>query len=219
MPSAHVDTFARDNLPPVEDQPQYVFDLPELQFPEQLNCADRTAGQACHRGARRAPVHPRAGPELDLRRAARQGQPHRQRAGERHGPGARPARVAARAEQPHARGLLVRGDEGRRHRGGHHALAARQRAQGHRGHRASEHGAVRRGAGRGMAALRWRYSARPIPVRYFNSQAADGLEAAMAQAIRRVRPTSTPRPTTPASSASPRAPPACPRPPCTSTAM
>ena len=39
MPSAHVDTFARDNLPPVEDQPQYVFDLPELQFPEQLNCA------------------------------------------------------------------------------------------------------------------------------------------------------------------------------------
>ena len=39
MPSAHVDTFARDNLPPVEDQPQYVFVLPELQFPEQLNWA------------------------------------------------------------------------------------------------------------------------------------------------------------------------------------
>lgn len=39
MPSAHVDTFARDHLPPVEDQPVYRFDLPELQFPEQLNCA------------------------------------------------------------------------------------------------------------------------------------------------------------------------------------
>lgn len=39
MPSAHVDTFARDHLPPVEDQPKYFFDLPELQFPEQLNCA------------------------------------------------------------------------------------------------------------------------------------------------------------------------------------
>jgi 2-aminobenzoate-CoA ligase len=39
MPSAHVDTFARDQLPPAEEQPQYLFDLPELQFPEQLNCA------------------------------------------------------------------------------------------------------------------------------------------------------------------------------------
>ena len=39
MPSAHVDTFARDNLPPVELQPHFIFTLPSLQFPEQLNCA------------------------------------------------------------------------------------------------------------------------------------------------------------------------------------
>jgi 2-aminobenzoate-CoA ligase len=39
MPSAHVDTFARTNLPPAEQQPQFLFDLPELQFPAQLNCA------------------------------------------------------------------------------------------------------------------------------------------------------------------------------------
>lgn len=39
MPSAHVDTFARDNLPPLEQQPEYLFELPQLQFPEQLNCA------------------------------------------------------------------------------------------------------------------------------------------------------------------------------------
>jgi len=39
MPTAHLDTFARDHLPPPEQQPQYRFDLPELQFPEQLNCA------------------------------------------------------------------------------------------------------------------------------------------------------------------------------------
>jgi 2-aminobenzoate-CoA ligase len=39
MPTAHVDTFARDNLPPQEDQPSYLFELPELQFPPQLNCA------------------------------------------------------------------------------------------------------------------------------------------------------------------------------------
>ncbi|MEO7107477.1 MAG: AMP-binding protein, partial [Rhodoferax sp.] len=39
MSSAHVDTFARDNLPPVEQQPVFLFNLPELQFPPQLNCA------------------------------------------------------------------------------------------------------------------------------------------------------------------------------------
>ena len=39
MPSAHVDTFARENLPPVELQPEFLFTLPSLQFPAQLNCA------------------------------------------------------------------------------------------------------------------------------------------------------------------------------------
>ena len=37
--SAHVDTFTRDNLPPPEQQPEFLFDLPELEFPERLNCA------------------------------------------------------------------------------------------------------------------------------------------------------------------------------------
>ncbi len=39
MPSAHVDTFARDHLPPPELQPEFLFELPELQLPAQLNCA------------------------------------------------------------------------------------------------------------------------------------------------------------------------------------
>ena len=39
MPTAHIDTFARDNLPPPAQQPDFLFDLPELQFPAQLNCA------------------------------------------------------------------------------------------------------------------------------------------------------------------------------------
>jgi 2-aminobenzoate-CoA ligase len=38
--SAHVDTFTRDNLPPPEQQPEFLFDLPELKFPERLNCSD-----------------------------------------------------------------------------------------------------------------------------------------------------------------------------------
>ncbi|MDT4912242.1 MAG: 2-aminobenzoate-CoA ligase [Pseudonocardiales bacterium] len=44
--SAHVDTFCRDNLPPPNSWPQFLFELPELRYPEQLNCAvellDRT---------------------------------------------------------------------------------------------------------------------------------------------------------------------------------
>ena len=37
--SAHVDTFTRDNLPPLAQQPEFLFDLPELKFPERLNCS------------------------------------------------------------------------------------------------------------------------------------------------------------------------------------
>jgi 2-aminobenzoate-CoA ligase len=39
MTTAHLDTFAREHLPPAAQQPEYLFDLPELHFPEQLNCA------------------------------------------------------------------------------------------------------------------------------------------------------------------------------------
>ena len=38
-PSAHVDTFCRDNLPPQDQWPDFHFDLPELQYPRRLNCA------------------------------------------------------------------------------------------------------------------------------------------------------------------------------------
>ncbi|MGW0190107.1 AMP-binding protein [Streptomyces sp. NPDC003362] len=37
--SAHVDTFARDHLPPPDQWPELRFDLPELHHPERLNCA------------------------------------------------------------------------------------------------------------------------------------------------------------------------------------
>jgi 2-aminobenzoate-CoA ligase len=38
-PSAHVDTFCRDRLPPQDQWPEFLFDLPELSYPERLNCA------------------------------------------------------------------------------------------------------------------------------------------------------------------------------------
>jgi 2-aminobenzoate-CoA ligase len=60
MTSAHVDTFARDRLPPPEQLPDFLFTLPELQFPPQLNCAtellDRTvAAGGGHRLCIQAP--------------------------------------------------------------------------------------------------------------------------------------------------------------------
>jgi 2-aminobenzoate-CoA ligase len=38
-PSAHVDTFCRDHLPPADQWPELSFDLPELRYPDRLNCA------------------------------------------------------------------------------------------------------------------------------------------------------------------------------------
>ena len=37
VPSAHVDSFARDNLPPRHEWPDFLFDLPEFNYPERLN--------------------------------------------------------------------------------------------------------------------------------------------------------------------------------------
>ncbi len=38
-PSAHVDSFARDRLPPAQALPEFLFERAELQFPPRLNCA------------------------------------------------------------------------------------------------------------------------------------------------------------------------------------
>src|SRR5579863_327717 len=36
--TAHIDTFANDNLPPRDQWPDMIFTLPELQYPDRLNC-------------------------------------------------------------------------------------------------------------------------------------------------------------------------------------
>ena len=36
--TAHLDTFARDNLPPRGQWPDFLFELPELQYPDRMNC-------------------------------------------------------------------------------------------------------------------------------------------------------------------------------------
>ncbi len=48
--SAHVDTFARDNLPQREAWPELLFDRSELHYPAQLNCATALLDEALARG-------------------------------------------------------------------------------------------------------------------------------------------------------------------------
>ncbi len=50
MRSAHVDTFAADHLPPREEWPALIFELPELSYPEQTNCATELLDRAIERG-------------------------------------------------------------------------------------------------------------------------------------------------------------------------
>jgi len=49
-PSAHLDTFCRDNLPPEHLWPTLEFTLPELQYPERLNCASALLDEVAARG-------------------------------------------------------------------------------------------------------------------------------------------------------------------------
>ncbi|MEU5095354.1 AMP-binding protein [Streptomyces sp. NPDC020996] len=57
--SAHVDTFARDHLPPPEEWPELRFDLPELRYPARLNCAaELLAGTDSGRPAFHTPAGP-----------------------------------------------------------------------------------------------------------------------------------------------------------------
>ena len=48
--TAHVDTFARDNLPPRSEWPEFLFELPELKYPARMNCAAELLDKPVTRG-------------------------------------------------------------------------------------------------------------------------------------------------------------------------
>jgi 2-aminobenzoate-CoA ligase len=50
QPTAHVDTFAHDNLPPRDAWPEFLFELPELQYPARMNCGVELLDRAVERG-------------------------------------------------------------------------------------------------------------------------------------------------------------------------
>ncbi|HXD45173.1 MAG TPA: benzoate-CoA ligase family protein [Pseudolabrys sp.] len=49
-PSAHVDTFARDNLPPAGDWPDILLDRPEFQYPERINAGVELTDRMVEKG-------------------------------------------------------------------------------------------------------------------------------------------------------------------------
>ena len=61
--TAHLDTFARDRLPPAELQPEFIFELPQLRYPERINCASELLDRAvlAHGWGERTAIHGAAG--------------------------------------------------------------------------------------------------------------------------------------------------------------
>jgi 2-aminobenzoate-CoA ligase len=49
-PSGHVDTFARDNLPPFDQWPDILLDRPEFQYPDHLNAAVELTDRMVEKG-------------------------------------------------------------------------------------------------------------------------------------------------------------------------
>ncbi|GGT18933.1 AMP-binding protein [Streptomyces purpureus] len=61
-PSAHHDTFTRDHLPPPDQWPELVFDLPGLRYPRRLNCGTELLDRTVERfGADRPVFHDATG--------------------------------------------------------------------------------------------------------------------------------------------------------------
>src|SRR5262245_48135349 len=50
IPSTHVDTFCRDNLPATAQWPEFTFVLPELRYPDRFNCAVELLDRWIERG-------------------------------------------------------------------------------------------------------------------------------------------------------------------------
>jgi 2-aminobenzoate-CoA ligase len=48
--TAHIDTFARDHLPPRQEWPEFIFELPALRYPDRLNAATELLTRALERG-------------------------------------------------------------------------------------------------------------------------------------------------------------------------
>ena len=126
--SGHVDTFARDNLPPREQWPEFKFTLPELQYPERLNCVTEFVDKwvAAGDGDRIAIMSPDE--TLTYAQLAERINRIANVLTRDLGTGAGQPRAVARAELADGDRRLSGGHQGGRRHGRHHAAAARQGA-------------------------------------------------------------------------------------------
>ncbi|MFD9219304.1 AMP-binding protein [Streptomyces sp. NPDC060064] len=63
-PSAHLDTFPRDHLPPTGQWPEILLDLPELNYPQRLNCGAELLDRTIQRFGAERPVFRTGGGEV-----------------------------------------------------------------------------------------------------------------------------------------------------------
>ncbi|HXX13251.1 MAG TPA: AMP-binding protein, partial [Burkholderiales bacterium] len=54
--TAHIDTFARDHLPPRDQWPELVFETPDLRYPDRLNCVVELLDKAVEAGQGQHPA-------------------------------------------------------------------------------------------------------------------------------------------------------------------
>jgi 2-aminobenzoate-CoA ligase len=54
--TAHVDTFAKDNLPPLDQWPELIFEIPEVQYPKRVNCAVEVLDKWVRKGRSESPA-------------------------------------------------------------------------------------------------------------------------------------------------------------------
>lgn len=62
--SAHVDTFPREQLPPADQWPELIVDLPELRYPDRLNCGSELLDGTVRRFGADRPVFRTAAGEV-----------------------------------------------------------------------------------------------------------------------------------------------------------
>ena len=188
-----IDTSSATGLPPPEAQPEFLFDLPELHYPERLNAAVELIDKQRSRRARRDQRCRRAGPmarcsDLSDRIARLLVEEEDLVPGNRVLP--------ARAQQRDAVRRLARRAQGGRHRRRDHADASPRRDRDDPRARAGQPRHRRRPLPR-----RFRRRRRDRPIRSLLTYDGDTATAARAAAGRRSRPAS--RRSTPTATTSP----------------
>ena len=199
--TAHVDTFARDHLPPRDAVARArSSSCRSCSYPARLNCGDRAARPRASSaaGAIASAILAPDGVALDAtRELVAQRQPDRARARRGPRPRARQPRAAARPEQPDDGGVLVRRAQGRRHRGRRRCrCCARGSSPTSSTRRRSRTRCATRGSPR-SSTPRVPHARRCATSRMFGERRGRRPRGAGARASRRRSPTSTPRPTTP----------------------